>query len=100
MTNKLKRLTKNVKDDTASIIASRWLNSASQIILDGGKPTKLTPTVSNMVAWQFEPDHRLADYKYTDTGAKEIADKAVLIARQYLEMGMHPEVLTYFANNR
>jgi hypothetical protein len=53
-----------------------------------------------MVAWQFEPDHRLADYKYTDTGAKEIADKAVLIARQYLEMGMHPEVLTYFANNR
>ena len=100
MTQKLKSLTTSIKEETASLIASRWLKFASEIIAEGGKPIELSPYVASMVSGQFEPGHKLADYKYSDKGARDIAIKAVKIARQYLEMGMNPEVLTYFTNNR
>jgi len=96
-TAKLIRTTETAELTAATLIASRWLKTTSQIVTEKlGVPSKLSETVRTSVAGQFQPGMCLESYAWTEAAANRIAALAVADASQRLNNGEFPEVLAYF----
>ena len=98
MKTKQYNTTMTLEEMTAIRIASDWLNFASQVIISGENPAKLSDIVSTKVVAQYEPNKYLDGYKFNAAANERIAKKSIYFAGQYLKNGDYPAVLAYFRN--